>query len=100
MRVFYVDELKQIPSPRNYYVKIDNINVPLDLKGYKLIKASNTQELLEKVKEYYGLNLKPKISIQLWSSQMYTGLRLDTMDQIPEEYEFIWARIVVNNRDK
>lgn len=100
MRVFYVDELKQMPSPRNYYVKIANMNVPLELKGYKSIEASSTEELLEKVKEYYGFNHKSNIGVQLWSGQMYTGVRLDTMDQIPKEYEFVWVRVLVNNNDK
>ena len=98
MRVFYIDEDEV--KPRNYYVRIDNMTVPDELKGYKSMEASSPQELLEKVKEYYGFNTKPKASIQLWSSKMYGGVRLDTMAQIPKEYEFIWVRVVVNNNDK
>ena len=100
MRVFYVDEDEVSKKQCNYYVKIANMNVPDELKGYKSIEASSTEELLEKVKEYYGFNHKSNICVQLWSGQMYTGVRLDTMDQIPKEYEFVWVRVLVNNNDK
>ena len=40
----------------------------------------------------------PNISVQLWSAQMYGGTRLDTMDEIPKKYEFIWVRVSVINR--
>mgnify|MGYP003352246227 CR=1 FL=1 len=43
MRVFY-EEL------RNYYVKLDNVNVPEELKGFKSIDALTTKELIEKTK--------------------------------------------------
>jgi hypothetical protein len=99
MRVFYIDEDEVSKKQCNYYVKIANMNVPEYLKGYKSMEASSAEELLEKVKEYYGFNHKPNASIQLWSSQMYTGVRLDTMDQIPKEYEFVWVRVVLNNND-
>ena len=54
MKVFYVDEV-DVPL-RTYYVKMDNMNVPANLKGYKLIQALSTGDLLESVKRYYGLD--------------------------------------------
>jgi hypothetical protein len=97
MRVFYIDE---DDKPRTYYVRIDNMTVPDELKGYKSMEASSPGELLAKVKEYYGFNAKPTADIQLWSGQKYTGVRLDTMAQIPKEYEFVWVRILMNNNNK
>ena len=96
MKVFYVDEV-DVPL-RAYYVKMDNMNVPANLKGYKLIQALSPKDLLESVKRYYGLENCPNISVQLWSAQMYGGTRLDIMDEIPKQYEFIWVRVLVINR--
>jgi hypothetical protein len=77
-----------------YYVKIDNINVPEYLKIWKKIEARTGKELLYKVYEYYGFNMIPIEYIQLWSKQKYIpkGIRLDNIENIPKEYEFIWIR--------
>jgi len=96
MKVFYIDEV-DVPL-RAYYVKMDNMNVPANLKGYKLIEALSTVDLLESVKMYYGLENYPNISVQLWSAQMYGGTRLDTMEEIPKQYEFIWVRVYIINK--
>lgn len=77
---------------RTYYVKIDNIgNIPEEMKGTKAIDAETPIELLEKVKQYY--KFKQTLNIQLWSSSIYKGIRLDTLNIIPLEYEFIWVRV-------
>ncbi len=54
MRAFYVDEEDQ--SKRRYYVKIDNVDVPEDLKGYKAIEADSVEELKKLVMVQYDLN--------------------------------------------
>ena len=97
MRVFYVDDIDDVEK-RRYYVKMDNMNVPDELKGYKMMKASSPHDLLENVKTYYRLEKCLNINVQLWSSRMYGGTRLDTMNVIPKENEFIWVRVLVNNR--
>jgi len=99
MRVFYIDENKNehVLTKRTYYVKMDNVIVPDILKGYKKMEASTPQDLLEIVKMYYGLNNCSNICVQLWSSRIYNGVRLDTMNEIPNMYEFIWVRIILNN---
>ncbi len=94
MRVFYVDEEDQ--SKRRYYVKIDNVNVPDDLKGYKAIEAESVEELKKLVMVQYDLNKNKNVSIELWSGQNHMGKRLDVLDEIPKEIEFIWVRVVVN----
>jgi hypothetical protein len=94
MRVFYVDEEDQ--SKRRYYVKIDNVNVPEELKGYKVIEAGSVEELKKLVMVQYDLNKNKNVSIELWSGQNYMGQRLDILDKIPKEMEFIWVRVVVN----
>ena len=99
MRVFYIDEDEKIQANREYYVKMDNVNVPDELKGYKSIKASTPQDLLKSVMEYYGLNGRANINVQLWSNKMYSGVRLDTMESIPKEYEFVWVRVLLNNKE-
>jgi hypothetical protein len=99
MRVFYDDEEESKKSKRRYYVKIDNINVPEELKGYKAIEASSVEELINEVKEYYKFKLHPDFVVQLWSNNNHTGIRLDTLKNIPEEIEFIWVRGVINKTD-
>jgi hypothetical protein len=95
MRIFYIDEDEE-NSKRQYYVKIDNINVPDELRGFKAIKAGSIKELMERVMEYYKFSKRSDIEIQLWSNASYVGKRLDTLDEIPMENEFIWVRGVVN----
>jgi hypothetical protein len=99
MRVFYVDEDLVTASKRAYYVKMDNVNVPDELKGYKMMEASSPQDLLNCAKEYYGLEDRPNINVQLWSNQMYSGVRLDTLEEIPKGCEFIWVRVLLNNKE-
>jgi len=94
MRVFYVDE--EDISKRRYYVKIDNVTVPDNLKGYKAIEAESVDELKRFVIEEYGFNKNKNIDIELWSSQNRTGMRLDILKEIPKENEFIWVRVVPN----
>jgi hypothetical protein len=102
MRVFYVDEEEEkskLAIERNYYVKVDNVNVPDDLKGFKAIKAGSIVELSKKVIEYYGFNKNKDVKVQLWSNANYTGKRLDTMEEIPADIEFVWVRVVLNKSE-
>jgi hypothetical protein len=99
MRAFYIDvdnlEL------HNYYVKIENVNVPTELRGYQKIEAYDSIDLLNKSLIYYNFNnYSPNIRFELWSNTKYNkGIRLDTLDNIPKEYEFIWLRAVpVHNK--
>ena len=98
MRVFYIDE--DVPSQR-YYVKLENVIVPDSLKGYIAIDARAPSELLEQIRDMYGIKAA---GIELWSSQSRQGLRLDTLEVIPKEHEFIWVRVCArppqNNNDK
>lgn len=94
MRVFYIDE--EDTSKRRYYVKIDNVNVPEELKGYKEIEADSIGELKESIKEVYGFNKHKNFELELWSSANHMGKRLDTLEEIPKEIEFVWARVVNN----
>ncbi len=99
MRVFYVDEEELKSSKRRYYVKIDNISVPESLKGYKAMEAGSVEELIEQVKEYYNFKAHPEFGVQLWSNNNCTGKRLDNLESIPKEIEFIWVRGVSNKTD-
>jgi hypothetical protein len=106
MKVFYIDEdevevdadAEDDMPKRAYYVKMDNMNVPDNLKGYKWMEASSPKDLLKSVKMYYGLENYPNLRVQLWSAQMYGGTRLDIMDEIPKQYEFLWVRVLVINQ--
>ncbi len=99
MRVFYIDEEEEEKSKRTYYVKMNNMNVPDSLKGFKAIKAASIKELSERVIEYYGLNDKPGISVQFWTNSNFAGKRVDTLKEIPEENEFIWIKVVLNKNE-
>lgn len=97
MRVFYIDEEE---SKRCYYVKVENVNLPEELRGYKLFEASRTSDLLESIKEYYKFKMNENMTIELWSGQRYISERVDNLSVIPKDKEFISAYIVVNNKEK
>lgn len=101
MRVFYSEDDDNEPKvlPRTYYVKIDNIIVPSEFRGIQAIKASSPSDLLNKIVEYYKFKLSPNVTLQLWSNHKYSmnPTRLDTLLEIPKEYEFVWIRGVSNN---
>ncbi len=88
MRVFYED----ITTLRTYYVKLDNVDVPEDLRGFKSIDATSTEELIETIKKVF--RLRQDLTISLWSNSNYIGKRLDTLEEIPKENEFIYARVL------
>jgi hypothetical protein len=85
MRVFYDDT-----ELRTYYVKLDNVDIPEDLKGFKSIDASTTEELVKKIKTVF--KLRQNLNISLWSNSNCTGKRL--LEEIPKENEFIYARVL------
>ena len=94
MRVFYEEE-DEI-SKRKYYVKIDNVNVPDNLKGYKAIESLSIDELKNKILEYYKFNILNKNDIELWTQQNGNGIRLDILKEIPSNIEYMYIRIVLN----
>jgi hypothetical protein len=99
MRAFYIDLDEKIE--RSYYIKIENINVSTELKRYQRIEAFSPSELLNKSLIHYNfINASPSIRFELWSNTIYNkGERLDILDRIPKEYEFIWLRAVkVDNK--
>ena len=88
---------------KDYYVKLDNICVEdITLLGYKRMTASSGPELLQKAIAFYGFNAECAMHLQLWTrsefrsdgiNQLSTStVRLDTMEVIPDEYEFVWIR--------
>lgn len=88
---------------RTYYVKLDNIFVEdISLLGFKRMMASSGPELLKNAISFYGFDEKCATHLQLWSRAELRSdgthrlsastVRLDTMEIIPEEYEFVWVR--------
>jgi hypothetical protein len=94
MRVFYTDDYEK----RTFYVKIDNIMINKEDNGYKAIMAETGYELLDEVIKVYGFNEGKKENIQIWSHQLsnINAVRLDTMNKIPSEYEFVYVRGILN----
>jgi hypothetical protein len=78
---------------RSYYVKLDNMLIPDDKKGYRLIQATSGFDLLEKAIRLFDL---PHMNFQLVSSHIDTKIstmRLDQLEEIPLEHEFILLRV-------
>jgi hypothetical protein len=96
MRVFYVDEDYPVIQ---YLVRIDNITVPQSLQGTITIDATNTEELIKKIMDYYGFKTELRDNIQLWSAPLGVSnrTRLDTLSVIPKKYIDIWVRGISNN---
>ena len=83
----------KISTPRDYYVKLDNMLVPDDKKGYRMIQATSGFDLLEK--SIHAFNL-PHSHFQLVSSNLdkkAQQVRLDQLSIIPVEHEFILLRV-------
>ena len=100
MRAFYEEDTTESHKAiRQYYVKIDNIAVDGDLKGFKVIKASTAAELKDRIYEVYNFNDSAKKYIQLWSAPIgvSTRTRLDKLIDIPKNCEEIYVRGITNN---
>jgi hypothetical protein len=97
MRVFY-DEIDVLSPPplnqRFYYVKMDNLAIPHELRGFRVFEAADVSDLISKIRIYYKLNTLPNLDVQLWSNQPFTGKRLDLQEELPAEQEFLWVRVV------
>lgn len=104
MRVFYEyedeqeqeQELKQ-DQKRRVYVKLYNMSE--ELREWKAFEVTTTADLLTKIAEHYTFDKHPELTIQLWSSPSPTGKRLDNLKEIPEDSEFLWVKVLINNRD-
>jgi hypothetical protein len=80
-------------SSRRYYIRSDNIYLPENLMGLQAIDANTVSELMQKVYERYNFSEVAKGRVQLWSAN--TGvkrIRLDTLEEIPKEYEILWMK--------
>ena len=78
-------------TPREYYVKLDNILVSEDKQGFKLIRATSGFDLLEKAIALFGLPPRP---FELYST--HHGIlptRIDQLDVIPPDHEFILLKV-------
>lgn len=77
---------------RSFYVKLANIKMEDNkMMEYKHIMASSGPDLLDKVCSYYGFNSLIKKHIKLFYRLGYHSIRIDNMDIIPDEYEFIFV---------
>lgn len=103
MRVFYTDESELINEneKRLYYVKIDNITLNNGDNTTRIIMASSGDELLEEIIKLFGFDESRKEQIQLWTNRLGNGVgvRIDNMDKIPKEYEFIYVRGISNTNN-
>ena len=86
----------QVDTVRDYYVKLDNFFVEnVELQGFKRIPAVSGPDLLSKVIHYYGFDHKDALELRLWSSPhrlSTANIRLDQLEIIPEDCEFVWVR--------
>jgi len=86
MNVITINQMK------SYYVKLNNITLNDNNKmGYKHFMASSGSDLLNKVCSYYGFNSLIKKHIRLYYRIGFHYIRVDHMDHIPDEYEFIYV---------
>jgi hypothetical protein len=79
---------------REFYVRLHNIcSLNQELRGFKLIKASSGEELLDKACNYFRINVRFKPQLQIWSANSIyhrNATRIDTLQTIPREFEFVW----------
>ncbi len=93
MRVFYTDESED-DKIKQYFINIENINIPDNLKGTKAFDSKTIVELKDKIIKYYGFNLPNTIELQLWSGPTgTTSTRVDTNENT-SEVSNIWVKAV------
>ena len=95
MRVFYIDDNESLE--REYFIKIENINISDNMKNTKIICAYSPMNLKDKICNLYGFHDSFKKDIQLWSKPIGSvgRIRLDTLDAIPLDSENVYVRGVV-----
>ena len=98
MQALSMNTLQEMAPTTQYLVRIDNINIPDMLRGIKVLDAYNTADLMTQILAYYGFEENHRAHLQLWSGRLgeLYRVRLDTMDYIPDTYEFILIRCVPN----
>lgn len=85
----YPSEMK-----RAFFVKIDNILLSKELDRTRVIFAESTAELKQQIYKYYKIKQEYAKNIQLWSAPLgfKDRVRLDTLNEIPQNYECVWVR--------
>lgn len=97
MRVFYTEENED--KSKQYFIIIENIEIPDNLKGTKAFDANTIIELKSKIIKYYDFKLPPTIELQLWSGPLGTSsIRLANDRHILSLYNTIWVRAANNIR--
>jgi hypothetical protein len=82
---------------RAYYVKLDNFYIKsADQAGYQRFEASSPQDLLQQACQQYGCRPNAVAEFQLWSSRQ--PIRLDHLEEIPVEEEFLLLRAITHHR--
>lgn len=101
MRAFYIGDDNIEVLEREYFVIIENINIPNSIKGTKIISASNSVDLKNKIIKTYKFNEDFKNEIQLWSKPIGSleRIRLDTVDEIPVNHDTVYVRGVIYDKD-
>jgi hypothetical protein len=82
---------------RAYYVKVDNFYTTSSKRaGYQRFEASSPQDLLQQACERHGCKPTAFAEFQLWSSRQ--PMRLDHLEEIPVEEEFLLLRAITHHR--
>ena len=82
---------------RAYYIKLDNFHIKSsDQAGYQRFEASSPNDLLQQVCRHYGCRPNADAEFQLWSSRH--PMRLDHLEEIPIDDEFLLLRAITHHR--
>ena len=95
MRVFYTEETEELEhNLKQYFITIENIDIPNHLKGTKAFDAKSVIELKSKIIDHYKFILPKSIELQLWSGP--TGTICKIIDDNMPEICHVWVRAVNN----
>jgi len=83
---------------RQIFTKVENITT--QFQSYQVFsfpqeqEVITSEELLNRIKEHYQFHSKTeRIRLELWSGPLGSKrVRLDTLKEIPREYNTIWIR--------
>ena len=86
-----------VVSMRAYYIKVDNFYTASSKRpGFQRFEASSPTDLLQQACERYGCKPTAFADFQLWSSRQ--PIRLDHLEEIPLEEEFLLLRAITHHR--
>ncbi len=84
------EQKEQKEQEREWYVRLENLYLNDSFMGYKRIitRSDLRSDLVDSIIQYYHIPFQMRYHMKLYSNP-FRSRRLDTMENIPTEFEFV-----------